>query len=367
MASNLFSPFALRKLNLPNRIVVSPMCQYSAIEGNAGAWHLMHYGQLAVSGAALVIIEATAVNAAGRTTNNDLGLYSDDNEMALSRVIGACREFGNAAIGIQLAHSGRKGSAHVPWRGGGPLKAEEGAWQAFAPSAISRDDAWPTPQELTDAQLPALVEDYVSAAIRAARLGIDLVELHVAHGYLLHSFLSPVSNKRKGRYGGSLENRMRLPLEIAEAIRQAWPDEKPVGARITGSDWLPHGITVEDASVFARELKSLGIDYVCVSSGGIVPKTGLVTGPGYQVPFAAHVRQEAGIATQAVGQICTPEQADAIIREGKADMVALGRPFLDNPRWAWHAARHLGASASYPPQYLRCRSDVWACNEGKTA
>lgn len=342
------------------------MCQYSAVDGCATSWHLIHLGQLALSGAGLVMVEATAVSPAGRITHRDLGLYSDAAEQALAVVLRACRENSGASIGIQLAHSGRKGSARLPWQGGGPLGAEEDPWRAVAPSAIPYGEAWPAPEELTDGQIAEIKADYVNAALRAARLGIDLVELHVAHGYLLHAFLSPLANRRNGAYGGSAAKRMRLPLEIAAAVRSAWPAGKPMGARITGSDWLPGGLTVDDAVVFARELKALGLDYVCVSSAGIVPRTNLVAGPGYQVPFAARVRRDAGILTQAVGLITEPEQAEAILAAGAADMVALARSFLDDPRWPWRAARKLGVAPNCPPQYLRSQDQAWldAGNKG---
>jgi len=359
MTSALFSPLSLRGLTLANRVAVSPMCQYSAVEGSATDWHLAHLLQLAVSGAGLVMIEATAVSADGRITPQDLGLYCDRNEEALARVIDACRRFSGAAIGIQLAHSGRKGSARVPWEGGGPLGADAGAWTTLAPSPIPRDATWPAPQEMTLAQIDALTKDFAASARRARRLGVDVVEMHVGHGYLLHEFLSPISNGRGDRYGGSLANRMRLPCEIARAMREEWPQDKPLGARITGCDWLPGGLAVEDAVAFATALKAVGLDYVCVTSGGILPKTQLVFSPGYQVPLAARVKREAGIATQAVGLITAPAQAEEIVKTGQADFVALARAFIDDPRWVWRAARELGASVDYPPQYRTARAEVW--------
>ena len=359
MTSQLFTPLSLRDLTLANRIAVSPMCQYSAKDGSATDWHMMHLGQLALSGAGLLVIEATAVSAEGRISPGDLGLYSDANEAALARVLAACRRYGNARIGIQIAHAGRKASAQPPWRGGGALAANDGAWATLAPSAVALDERWPTPRAMTADDIAKLKQDFVATTKRAARLGLDLVELHAAHGYLMHEFMSPLANQRTDRYGGSLENRMRLPLEIARLVREAWPTEKPMGARITGSDWLPGGLTVEDAAAFARELKALGCDYVCVSSGGIVPKAPIALGPGYQVPFAARVRQEAGIVTQAVGLIVEPAQAEAIVASGQADWVALARGFIDDPRWVWHAAEALGATAACPPQYLRGKPEVW--------
>ena len=359
MASPLFTPFALRDLALANRIVVSPMCQYSAEDGSATDWHLLHLGSLAIAGAGLLMIEATAVEAEGRISLGCLGLYSDANEAALARVIAACRRFVKTSLGIQLAHAGRKGSATRPWQGIRALRAEEGAWQTRAPSAIPLDQGWPPPQALSEAEIDRLVDAFVAATRRAARLDLDLVELHCAHGYLLHEFLSPLANRREDRYGGSLENRMRLPLRVIEAVRAAWPSGKPLGARITGTDWLDGGWTPEDAVAFARALKTRGCDYVCVSSGGIVAKAPIPIGPGYQVALAERVKREAGIATRAVGLIAEPRQAESVVAAGEADMVALARAFLDDPHWVWHAAEALGADVTYPPQYDRVRAAMW--------
>ncbi|HUC68431.1 MAG TPA: NADH:flavin oxidoreductase/NADH oxidase [Stellaceae bacterium] len=359
MTSPLFTPIALRQLTLKNRIVVAPMCQYSAEDGSANDWHLLHLGSLAGGGAGLLMIEATAVEARGRITLGCLGLYSDANEAALRRVVAACRRFGNTPLGIQLAHAGRKGSATRPWEGIRALGAAEGAWQTCAPSAIPLDDGWPAPHALGAAEIDALVDAFVAATRRAARLGLDLVELHCAHGYLLHEFLSPIANRRDDAYGGSLENRLRLPLRVAKAVREAWPAERPLGARITGTDWLEGGFTVEDAVQLARALKAVGCDYVCVSSGGIVGKAPIPVGPGYQLALAERVRRDSGMATRAVGLIAEPHQAAAVITSGQADMVAMARAFLDDPRWVWHAAETLGASAAMPPQYARVRADLW--------
>lgn len=359
MTSPLFTPITLRELRLTNRIAVSPMCQYSAEEGSANDWHLLHLGSLAVGGAGLLMIEATAVEERGRISLGCLGLYSDANESALARVAAACRRFGNTPLGIQLAHAGRKGSATRPWQGIRALTAAEGAWPTLAPSALPLDEGWPAPQALDAAAIERLVESFVAATRRAARIGLDLVELHCAHGYLLHQFLSPIANRRSDSYGGSLENRMRLPLRIAAAVRAAWPAGKPMGARITGTDWLDGGFTVEDAVVFAGALKQVGCDYVCVSSGGIVTKAPIPVGPGYQLGLAERVRRDAGLPTRAVGLIAEPRQAEAAIASGQADMVALARAFLDDPRWVWHAAETLGAEAAMPPQYARVRADLW--------
>lgn len=308
-----------------------------------------------------MMIEATAVNPEGRITLNDLGLYSDNNEKALGEIIKkVCKYSNGTKVGIQLAHAGRKGSAHVPWQGGSSLSLDEGAWNTLAPSAISRDPAWPTPQEMSLDQIELLKKDYVAATQRAENIGIDLLELHVAHGYLLHSFTSSISNKRTDKYGGSFENRVRLPLEIFGEIRKVWPKDKPIGARITGSDWLPGGIEVKDAIQFAKLLKKAGVDYVCISSGGIIPKTNMPQDDiNYQISLAAEVKREADILVQAVGSITSPKQAEEIIVSGKADMVTIARAFLDNPRWIWHAAEKLGVDISYPPQYERVKPNRW--------
>jgi NADPH2 dehydrogenase len=359
MTSQLFTPISLRQLTLANRIVVAPMCQYSAEDGVATDWHKLHLGTLSVSGVGLLMIEATAVEGAGRITPGCLGLYSDADEAALADVLAACRRYGRTAIGIQLGHAGRKASAHVPWRGGEALTPAEGAWRTVAPSAIPFKDGWPVPHPLSEAELDGLVETFRDATRRAVRLGIDLVELHSAHGYLLHEFLSPLANHREDAYGGSLENRMRFPLRVAAAVREVWPAERPLGLRITGTDWLEGGLTVEDAVTYTRALKALGCDYVCVSSGGVVPRAPIPIGPGYQVELAARVRREAGLPTRAVGLIVEPHQAEAVVAEGSADMVALARGFLDDPRWVWHAAEALGASVPFPPQYERTAPAFW--------
>ncbi|MGH7124151.1 MAG: NADH:flavin oxidoreductase/NADH oxidase [Stellaceae bacterium] len=359
MPSQLFTPIALRSLTLPNRIVVAPMCQYSADDGSATDWHRMHLGSFAISGAGLLMIEASAVERPGRITHGCLGLYSETNELALAHVLAACRRFGNTPIGIQLAHAGRKASAQRPWEGGGSLKPEQDSWPTVAPSAIPLDAGWETPREATHADLARIKGAFVEATRRAHRLGLDLVEAHCAHGYLLHTFLSPISNRRTDGYGGSAENRMRFPLEVIEAMRAAWPAEKPLGVRVSATDWLEDGFKVEDAVVFAREAKSLGVDYICASSGGVSLKAQVPLGPGYQVPLAHRIRREAGIATRAVGLIADPHQAEQIVAAGEADMVAMARAFLDNPRWVWHAAEALGAAAAYPAQYARVRADAW--------
>ena len=370
MASALFSPISLRGLTLDSRVIVSPMCQYSADDGSATDWHLMHLGQLAISGPGLLIIEATGVEARGRITHGCLGLYSDANEAALARVLAFCRQHGKAKIGIQLAHAGRKASAHRPWEGRGALSAAEGAWETVAPSPLPGSTAgsgttsasstgWPLPRMLDRAGMDEVRNAFVQAARRSDRLGIDLIELHMAHGYLMHSFLSPVSNQRNDAYGGSIENRMRFPLEVLDAVRALWPERKPLGVRISASDWVEGGWTVADSVVFAKAVKARGCDYICASSGGVSEHQKIRLEPGYQVPFAERIRRESGITTMAVGMILEPAYAESLVSDGKTDMVALARGLLYDPRWAWHAAEALGAEAAYPLQYERSRPSKW--------
>ena len=360
MSSALFSPIRLAGLELSNRVVVSPMCQYSADDGCANDWHLMHLGMLANSGSGLVVVEATHVERHGRITHGCLGLYSDENEAALARVVSQARRRGTAKFGIQLAHSGRKGSAQRPWEGGGALTAAEDPWQTIAASAIPFGDGWHTPREATERDLDRVRDAFVNSAQRALRVGFDAIELHMAHGYLLHGFLSPLSNKRTDQYGGSFENRMRFPLSVARAVRAAVPKEVPLGARITGSDWRDGGLTPDDAVATAKALKAEGLDFLCVSSGGVALDIRNPSDLGYNLPMAGRVKREAGIATRAVGLIVTPEQAEAAVATGAADMVALGRALLDDPHWGWHAAHALGAEVKLPRQYLRAGPKLWA-------
>ena len=360
MSHALFSPIKLSGLELANRLVVSPMCQYSADDGCATDWHLMHLGMLAHSGASLVVVEATHVERAGRITHGCLGLYSDDNELALARVITQARRMGSAKFGVQLAHSGRKGSAQKPWDGVTSLKAGEDPWETIAPSPIPFGDGWHTPREATEADLNRIRDAFVNSAKRALRIGFDAIELHMAHGYLLHGFLSPIANKRTDQFGGSFENRLRFPLSVARAVRAAVPREVPLGARITGSDWRDGGLTPDDAVALAKALKAEGLDFVCVSSGGVAADIRNPSEPGYNVPIAARVKQEAGIAARTVGLIVKAEQAEQIVGEGHADMVALARGFLDDPHWGWHAAKALGADVKRPRQYLRAGPKLWA-------
>ncbi|MGD9538281.1 MAG: NADH:flavin oxidoreductase/NADH oxidase [Alphaproteobacteria bacterium] len=357
--SALFSPFRLAGLTLDNRIVVSPMCQYSAENGSATDWHVMHLGQLALSGAGLLIVEATAVEPRGRISPHCLGLYSDDNEAALARVLAAVRAHGKAKLGIQLGHAGRKASVEVPWRGNKPLAPAAGGWPTIGPSAVSYAEGWPAPAPLDRAGMDALVAAFVRSTERALRLGFDLIELHGAHGYLISEFLSPIANKRTDEYGGSLENRMRFPLEIAKAVRAAWPRERALGVRLNGTDWAEGGIVVAEAAAFAAALKEIGVDYACVSGGGNSPAQKIPVEAHYQVPYAAEVRRRSGIVTMAVGMIADPRAADRIVAAGEADLVALARGFLDDPRWAWHAAEALDEELAVVVQYERARPKLW--------
>jgi NADPH2 dehydrogenase len=359
MTPKLFTPLQLGGVTLPNRIVVSPMCQYSAADGAMSDWHHVHLGSLACSGAGLAIIEATGVTREGRISNFCTGLYHDLNEAAMRRAVEVYRGITKNPMGVQLAHAGRKGSAQQPWLGGKALGPGESPWQTVAPSAIPFAEGWHTPHELAVEEIRGLADAFASAAQRARRIGLDLVELHSAHGYLLHQFLSPLSNQRKDRYGGSLENRMRAPLEVARALREAWPKERALGARITASDWTEGGFEAQDAAAFARELKKVGFDYVCVSSGGVVGYAKIKVEPGYQVGFAETVRRGAGLPVMAVGMIADPQQAEDIVAGGRADMVALARGMLDDPRWPWHAAEHFGVKLDFPPQYRRAHHELW--------
>ncbi|MDE2604680.1 MAG: NADH:flavin oxidoreductase/NADH oxidase [Burkholderiales bacterium] len=354
--SRLFEPWDLGPLHLANRIVIAPMCQYSADEGSAGDWHQIHLGHLALSGAGLMILEATAVSPEGRISPKDLGLYSDANEAALARVLQSVRAHSPIKLGIQISHAGRKGSSRLPWEGGSQiLPHEPGGWKTLAPSAVPHLEGEDPPQALTARDLQRVREDFVAAARRAARLGFDGIELHAAHGYLLHQFLSPLANQRSDAYGGSLEGRMRFPLEVFEAMRAALPERMPLWVRVSATDWVPGGWDAEGTLAFARELKARGCAGMHVSTGGLSPAQKIPLGPGYQVPFAQRVRAETGMPTMAVGLITDPAQAEAIVAQGEADAVALARGMLYNPRWPWHAAAQLGASVNAPPQYWRCQ------------
>ena len=359
----LFTPIQMRELEIQNRVMVSPMCQYSSTEGSAGPWHHMHLGQFAASGVGLLCIEMTNVEPIGRITPHCMGLYSDDNESALRQVVHFCKEISDTPIALQLAHAGRKASSTRPWEGRKPILPATGGWQTVAPSAIAFHDAAPAPRELSSAEIAAIVKNFSDAAHRAERIGIDAIELHAAHGYLLHQFLSPISNLRTDGYGGSLDNRMRFILEVFEATRSAWPSNKPLGIRLSATDWIHGGWDIDQSIVLCNLLRESGCDWIDVSSGGLAPDQVVPIGPGYQVPLSEQIRQETGLATIAVGMITEPRQAEIILSQGKADMVALARGMLYNPRWVWHAADELGARVEYPIRYRRCqpsqRDDVF--------
>ena len=352
--TRLFEPLQLGPLRLDNRIIIAPMCQYSAVDGSAVDWHLLHLGHLALSGAGLLIIEATAVSAESRITAGDLGLYSDDNEAALARVVAAMRAYSPIKIGLQLAHAGRKASSRVPWQGGQQVRPDEpGGWHAEAPSAVPHLPQEAPPVALDRAGLARIRDAFAATARRAARLGLDGVEIHAAHGYLLHEFLSPLANQRSDEYGGSLANRMRFPLEVFDSVRAAFDAGKPVWARISATDWVPGGWDIEGSIAFAQALEARGCAAIHVSSGGVSAQQAIKLGPGYQVPFAHRVKNAVAMPTIAVGLITEPEQAEAIIASGEADAIALARAVLYDPRWPWHAAAKLGAEVSAPPQYWR--------------
>src|ERR1700761_6512896 len=337
MPSALFSPIKIADLTLSNRVVVSPMCQYSADDGVGNDWHMTHLGMLSNSGAGLLVIEATHVERRGRITHGCLGLYSDACEGALERIVYHCKHIGNAKLAIQLAHAGRKAASQRPWEGAKALTDAEDAWPTIGPSALPFGPGWHTPRAMTEDDMARVTASFTDATKRALRVGFDAIELHFAHGYLLHSFLSPLSNKRNDAYGGSFEGRLKFPLDVVRSVRAAVPHGVPLGARITGSDWLEGGLTAADAVATAKALKAAGLDYIDVSSANITPDSRWPSEPGFNVPIAARVRQETGMPIRAGGMIANPKQAEAIAAEGKADMVAMARAFLDDPHWGWHA------------------------------
>jgi len=352
--TGLFDPLTLRELTLPNRIVVSPMCQYSAVDGCATDWHLVHWGQLLMSGAGLVTIEATAVTVDGRITPGCLGLYDDACEAALTRQLDrARRQCPPIAVALQLAHAGRKGSSHVPWEGGQLIAKDAGGWTPVAPSALPHAPQEPPPAALDAQRLAAIRDAFVASARRAGRAGIDALELHMAHGYLLHEFLSPIANARTDAYGGSFERRIAFPLEVFDAVRAEWPAKRPLGVRLSCTDWVGGGWTLDESIEFARRLVARGCDWIDASSGGVSPAQKIPLGPGYQVHLAREIRRASGARTMAVGLITTAAQAQAIVAAGDADLIAMARGFLWDPRWVWHAAAALGAAVAPPPQYLR--------------
>jgi 2,4-dienoyl-CoA reductase-like NADH-dependent reductase (Old Yellow Enzyme family) len=352
--SRLFAPFEIGGMALRNRIIVAPMCQYSAVDGSASDWHMIHLGHLALSGAALLTIEATAVSAVGRISPADLGLYSDANAAALARVLKAIRLYSPIRVAVQLAHAGRKASTRVPWEGGAQIAPDQpGGWRALAPSSLPHNPGDDAPLALDRDGLDQVRDHFAQAARRAALLGLDGIEIHAAHGYLLHEFLSPIANRRQDEYGGSLENRMRFPLEVFEAVRHAFPEGRPVWVRLSATDWVPGGWDIEGAVAFSQALRERGCAAIHVSSGGISPVQKIEAAPGFQVPFAMRIKREVGLPTIAVGLITTVDQAEEIIAENQADAVALARAMLYDPRWPWHAAAELGATVPAPKQYLR--------------
>jgi len=349
---DLFSPLTIRGVTLRNRIAVSPMCEYSSDDGFANDWHLVHLGSRAVGGAGLVITEASAVTPEGRISPADLGIWKDDHIEMLSRIARFIHEQG-AVAGMQLAHAGRKASTRVPWEDGGVIPIADGGWQTLAPSAIPFRPDEPVPAELTQAEIRAVVDAFAASARRALAAGFQIVEIHGAHGYLIHEFLSPLSNHRTDEYGGAFDNRIRLALEVASAVRAVWPANLPLFMRISSVDWVDGGWQLEDSVELARRLGGLGVDLIDCSSAGAVPHAKVQVGPAYQTPFAERIRRESGVLTGAVGMITEPMQADCIIREGRADMVLLAREFLRDPYWPLHAAQALGRQPAAPKQYLR--------------
>lgn len=349
---SLLSPLTLRGVTLRNRIGMSPMCQYSCVEGRANDWHLVHLGSRAVGGAALVMTEATAVEARGRISPADLGLWEDGQIEPLARVVRFVEAQG-AVAGVQLAHAGRKGSTRAPWDGGSAIAIDQGGWEVVGPSPVPFAASSPVPAALDAGGLRAVAESFARAAARARAAGFRVIELHAAHGYLLHEFLSPLSNRRTDAYGGSLENRARLLREVIGAVRRVWPEELPLLVRLSATDWVPEGWDIDQSVELCRGLAGLGVDLIDVSSGGTSPAAAVPAGPGYQCAFAERIRREARIGTGAVGLITTPEQADHVIRTGQADLVLLGRELLRDPYFALRATRVLGGEGPWPRQYLR--------------
>jgi 2,4-dienoyl-CoA reductase-like NADH-dependent reductase (Old Yellow Enzyme family) len=353
--AHLFAPLQIREVNLRNRIGVSPMCEYSSVDGFANDWHLVHLGSRAVGGAAMVMTEASAVLADGRISPQDLGIWTDDHIPMLARIFRFIEEQG-AMPAMQLAHAGRKASTAAPWNGGGALNESEQGWRPiFGPSALPFSPASPTPEPLDEAGIARVVKAFADAARRAREAGARIVEIHSAHGYLLHEFLSPLSNTRSDCYGGSFENRTRVLREVVQAIRHTWPASLPLFVRISATDWAEGGWTIEDSVCLAKQLQSLGVDLIDCSSGGAVPNVPIPAGPGFQVPFAERIRKEAGIPTAAVGMITEPEQADHILRTGQADLVFLARELLRDPYWPLRAADQLRQSGPWPKQYSRAK------------
>ncbi len=352
--SRLFTPLKIREIAFRNRVFVSPMCQYSSENGMPNDWHMVHLGSRAVGGAGLVTVEATAVTPEGRISPKDSGIWSENHARAFRRITDFVKSQG-AVPGIQLAHAGRKASTQVPWLGHGEVFKEEGGWQTVAPSALSFGEGYPMPVELSKSEIEQIVAQFKSAAEYSRQAGFEVAEIHAAHGYLMHEFLSPLSNIREDEFGGSLENRMRFPLMVAKTVRETWPENLPVFARISVTDWMEHGWDLPQSIEFSRRLKQIGVDLIDCSSGGLVPGARIPAGPGYQTPFAAAIRREVEILTSAVGLITDPAQAEHILVTEQADVVTLARQMLRDPYWPLHAAHELGDDVSWPPQYLRAK------------
>ena len=353
--ADLFTPLTIRNVTFRNRVTMSPMCQYSCTDGFANEWHFVHYGSRAVGGVGLIIMEATAVEPIGRISPQDLGIWDDAHVEPLARIVRFLHEYG-AVAGIQLAHAGRKASTYRPWSGHGPVPLSEGGWRPIvAPSAIPFTEHYPVPEALSEAGVQQLVHDFAEAARRSYDAGFHVIEIHAAHGYLLHEFLSPLSNHRDDRYGGSFENRTRIVREVVEAVRAKWPEGYPLFVRISATDWVEGGWNIEQSVELARQLRQLGVDLIDCSSGGVVATAKVPAGPGYQTQFAERIKREADILTGAVGLIVSPYQAEHIIRTHQADIVLLARALLRDPYWPLRAAHKMGIDIPWPPQYERAR------------
>ena len=370
MSARLFTPLQVGPIEIPNRIAISPMCQYSAMDGTASDWHLQHVTRFAMSGAGLAVLEATGVEPIGRISPGCLGLYSDENEKALVPVLAMARKYAlpGFKLGIQICHAGRKGSTPLAWDRSSPYQPpERGGWETIGPSPLSFQEGVPPPREMTGEDIARVIAAFAQSAQRAVRAGFDLIEIHAAHGYLIHQFHSPLSNKRNDEWGGDAERRLRFPLAVAEAVRTAVPSHVALGARITSTDFDEAGLNVDDAVRLAGELKARGLDYVCVSSGNIIAGGRPATGPGFNIERAAKVKAETGIVTRTVGYIAGPQMAEEAVASGKVDQVALGRAFLDDANWGWHAAEVLGADLAPPPQYMRVKPGSWPGNNDSRA
>jgi len=346
----IFEGLKINDVVLPNRVTVAPMCQYSAVNGCPTDWHYGHLSQLLTSGAGMVMLESSSVSLDGRITNGDLSLSSDNNFKSFQKLFGFLRNINDTPIGIQISHAGRKGSSHVPWvKPNAALTKADGAWPTVSASNIARGPGWPEPKKLSLAEIQQIIHDFENSAKASKDIGFDALEVHMAHGYLLHQFFSPISNKRRDEYGGSLENRCKLLLEISKKVRKAWPSNRILGARVTGCDWLEGGSTIDDCIFLTKNLKNIGFDYVCVSSGGILPKTDLVFKPGYQVHLSKEVKGQTGILTRTAGMITSIDQANNIVKEGFADFIGVARKFIQDPKWLYNYNREV-----IPPQYQRC-------------